>query len=169
MVKFPEDYAIGMELLIRYLYGFTIDESYGTEDCRTNRDAPYWGHDLEYYIYILARKYQLPDLASKTVSYLRCAMQTSNDSGIVLEEGRPGWFFDVARSIYNSEEDVPELRKAVLAGFQENVEQMTDRDNVEAVKQGLSMCPGLATDLLLHGGLDGSGAKSNAVEDEDDS
>lgn len=157
-----------MEFLVRYLYGYTLEESHEAEiitreDIITGEVVPDWDSDLEYQVYVLARKYLLPDLAEMALLWLRGNLDISITGVRPRGQHSTGWYFLLARSIYNSEEDVSELRTVLLNGIRQNAGAMSNPGNARLVKQGLLMCPGLAVDLLMSGGFYGP-----ASQDDDD-
>jgi len=102
-------------------------------------------------MYDLAEKYDLPELMDRIEANLK-------DPHFCQNAGFERWWWPMAQYIWTNDESATNLQPVMLELFRHYASQSLGRTSRNIVPR-LSECPALAIDLLVSGGLDGSGLK----------
>lgn len=148
VITFPEDPPKALEAIVKMLYGMPLAEAMlDAPPGLANEIAPIQE------LYKLAQKYQLPSVAAHLLACLEFALEGS-DADLVL-----GSIWSLGRQLYDTDDDLPEMRAVVLAALQKKARRISLQGRRDVVEMELSKCPRFALDLALSGGLDGKGLR----------
>lgn len=147
VIEFPEDPPEAMRALLQSHYGYSIGQSIVERMVQVN--------DLMTTIlphtYDLAMKYALPNLCQEVLRHFEVIFSETTPP-LSLAPG--GWFWQVARYLYDDLERAPVMRTALNSLLQKNYLHLKEK---AIVLEELSRNPALAIELTLIGGLDGNG------------
>lgn len=150
VIHFPEDPPDALEILIMLLYGFSWFEA-RTEVWFKRVNKYTWPVLLLPDTYELACKYQLHDVSKQLIEELKSTLRHLTNLG----PGQNGWFWTLADYIYEADHNMPDIRVELIRTLRRHANSLHGKR--EFVKEKLEICPGLAVELALTGGLGENG------------